>query len=121
MAKWLLALILTGAATQLPPVLTVPPDLCEGPVPVSTVEPVVSALIYSGGTVTTRVRVAPDGSVTEVEVLTAFPALTEPVVAAVRQWRFTPATRDGKAVEGCAIVAVQIQMNRAVIGQGPGL
>jgi TonB family protein len=123
MSKWLLLAFLTGGALSWAPQLPLSgrPDVCEGPVPISTVEPVVSPLVYSGGFVVTRVRVAPDGSVAQVEVLSPFPALTEPVEAAVRQWRFTPATRDGRAVEGCVVVAVQISLNRAVLGQGgPG-
>ena len=117
MSKWLLAAVLAGSLIQLPPAPSqTQPDTYEGPIPISTVEPVISPLVYAGGMVATRVKVAADGSVMDVEVLTAFPALTDPVVNAVRQWRFTPATRDGKAVEGVAIVAVQIHMNRAVVG-----
>jgi len=118
MSKWLLLAVLTGGAFAPLPQLLVLPDVCDGPVPIATVEPVLSPLIYSGGFVTARVRVSADGSVTHVEVLSPFPGLTEPVETAVRQWRFAPATRDGKPVEACAIVAVQISINRAVIGQG---
>jgi hypothetical protein len=120
MSKWLLLALLTSVAlAPVPPVqLPVPPEQCEGPVPLTTAEPVIPAMVYSGGFVVTRVHVAADGAVSQVDVLSPFPALTEPVEAAVRQWRFAPAMCDGKIVAGRAIVAVQVSINRAVIGQG---
>ncbi len=51
------------------------------------------------GTVIVRTIIAEDGSIEDVEVLKGQPdGLSEAAVAAVRQWRFEPATLDGKPV-----------------------
>jgi protein TonB len=87
------------------------------PVPEQVVDPLISPLVHSGGTVALRVTVAADGKVADVEVLRPYPALTEPVVAAVRQWRFRPATADGRPVEARTTVAVHVALIRSVVPQ----
>lgn len=44
----------------------------------------------SGGEVWLDVEVAPDGQVTDVDILRTTPPFTEPVLTAVRAWRFEP-------------------------------
>lgn len=52
-----------------------------------------------GGFATVVIHIAADGSVSEAEVGEASdPALGEAAIAAVKQWKFEPATRDGKPV-----------------------
>ena len=51
------------------------------------------------GDVRVRASIDERGEVTGLEVVQGLPyGLTEAAVAAVRQWRFRPATRDGEAV-----------------------
>jgi TonB family protein len=90
----------------------------ESPVPVTTVEPAIPPMIVSGGMVVASVRVGPDGRPRAVTVLTPYPALTQPVVAAIRQWTFAPGTRDGDPIEATTVVAVQVKLVRD--GPAPG-
>lgn len=90
----------------------------EAPVPITTVEPAIPPMIVTGGMVVARVRVGTDGRPRTVTVVTAFPALTEPVVAALKQWTFRPGTLDDEAVEATTVVAVQVKVVRD--GPGPG-
>jgi protein TonB len=75
-------------------------------------------MIVNGGMVVARVRVGADGRPRAVTVLTAYPALTEPVVSAIKQWTFAPGTRDGEPVEATTVVAVQVKLVRD--GPAPG-
>jgi len=86
----------------------------EEPIPETTVEPVVSPTVYQGGMVVVRVAVAAAGTVADIEVVRPFPALTEAVVAAVRQWRFKPARLNGRPVAASTNVAVQVALIRTV-------
>jgi TonB family protein len=52
-----------------------------------------------------------DGSVSDVKLLHGLPAgLNDRAVAAVRQWRFSPATRLGQAVDVIVEVAVEFKL-----------
>ncbi len=82
------------------------------PIPETTVDASIPPTVYQGGTVVARVMVRADGSVSGVVVIKPFPALTDPVVAAVRQWRFRPARRNGRAVDATTTVAVQVVIVR---------
>jgi TonB family protein len=93
----------------------VQPTPFQEAVPVTTVEPTISPLVHQGGTVVLRAQVAPTGVVSAVDVVQPYPALTEPVVAAVRQWRFAPARLNGQAVEARTMVAVHVVIDRTVI------
>jgi TonB family protein len=84
----------------------------EDPVPRTTVDAAISPMVYQGGTVVLRVRVNADGSVAAIDPVKPVPALTEPVVAAVRQWQFTPARRNGVVTAATTTVAVQIVLVR---------
>ena len=90
-------------------------DTFQDPVPAQTVDPVIAPMVYQGGMVIMRVTVKVDGSVAGIEVVKPFPALTDPVVAAVRQWRFTPARRDGLPVEATTTVAIHVALMRTVV------
>lgn len=90
-------------------------DCCAAPVPVTTVEPVVSPLVYRGGTVVVQVFVDRTGRVTNVRVVTPVPALVEPVVAALKQWRFQPALANGRPMDSCATIAVHVSLVREVV------
>ena len=64
------------------------------------------------GSVTVRVRIGTDGRVTAFEVLRSdhedFARVTEE--AALRKWRFIPATRDGEAVESWKEMTVRFRI-----------
>jgi TonB family protein len=94
------------------------PDAFEEPIPETTVDPIVSPMVYQGGTVVLRVAVGETGSVGDIEVVQPFPALTDPVVTAVRQWRFRPATLNGRAVAASATVAVYVALVRTIAPPG---
>ncbi|MBI4566236.1 MAG: energy transducer TonB [Planctomycetes bacterium] len=53
------------------------------------------------GTVKVRILVAADGTPARVDVLSSsrYHCLDEAAVKAVRQWRFIPARREGRAIE----------------------
>ena len=87
----------------------------QDPIPEQTVDPVIGPMVYQGGMVVMRVTVKVDGSVAGIEVVKPFPALTDPVVGAVRQWRFTPARRDGRPVEATTTVALHVALMRTVV------
>ena len=80
---------------------------------VEFVDPVISPLVVSGGTVVLRVEVDAAGGVTGVEAVRPVAALTEPAVAAVRQWRFTPARLGGKPLKSTTTVAVHVAIVRS--------
>ena len=87
----------------------------EEPLPEQTVDPVISPFVWRGGTVVMRVWVDATGAVTRIEVLEPFPALTDPVVAAVRQWRFKPARLGGRPVAASTTVAMHVAIIRTVV------
>lgn len=92
--------------------------LFEEPQPRVTVDPVVSPLVYSSGTVVLRVSVTQTGRVSDVEVVRSVPALTGPVVEAVRQWEFSPARFDNRPIAARTTVVVHVALVQAV---GPAL
>ena len=48
------------------------------------------------GEVEVEVKISDSGEVAEVKVVTGNPMLSAPVVKAVKEWKFTPFTEDGK-------------------------
>jgi protein TonB len=63
------------------------------------------------GEVVLEIVVRRDGSVGDVKLLNGLPhGLNERAIAAVRQWRFAPATRLGQAVDVIVEVAVEFQL-----------
>ncbi len=65
------------------------------------------------GTVKVRALVGPAGDVQETSLLEGVFGLDAPAVVAVRQWRFKPATRGGKAVASWVIVPVTFSLEPA--------
>jgi len=90
----------------------------EEPLPLHTVDPLVSPLVFQGGTVVLRVLVSVSGQVSEIEVISGFPALTQPVIEAVRQWRFTPAKLDRRPIAARTTVVVHVALQRVVAPPG---
>ena len=63
------------------------------------------------GEVVLEIVVRRDGSVSDVKVISGLPSgLNERAVAAVRQWRFAPATRHGQPVDVIVEVAVEFKL-----------
>ena len=60
--------------------------------------------IKTGGTARFRLRVGPDGSVRDVEVIRTIPGATAQLVSAIQRWKFKPATENGRPVEGIHLV-----------------
>lgn len=56
--------------------------------------------IKKDGTISLRLTISTDGRVSEVDVLESLPGVTDKVIAAVQQWKFKPATRNGVPIEG---------------------
>ncbi len=84
------------------------------PVPSATVDPLVSPLVHQGGTVVLRVDVTANGRVSDIEVVSGFPALTGPVVEAVTRWRFIPARLADRPVAARTTVVVHVVLQRAI-------
>jgi TonB family protein len=63
------------------------------------------------GEVVLEIVVRRDGSVSDVKLISGLPAgLNERAIAAVRQWRFAPATRLGQPVDVVVEVAVEFKL-----------
>jgi protein TonB len=63
------------------------------------------------GEVVLEIVVRRDGSVSDVKLVNGLPrGLNERAIAAVRQWRFAPATRLGQAVDVIVEVAVEFKL-----------
>jgi protein TonB len=63
------------------------------------------------GAVSLQVDVRPDGTVGTVALVKSlYPELDETAVATVRQWRFTPGTKDGKPVAVRVSVEVEFRL-----------
>ncbi len=70
----------------------------QPPQVVSTVEPSYPANTVAGGTVVLEVTVSASGEVKDVRVLQKAGGFTQEAIAAVRKWKFKPASLDGKPV-----------------------
>jgi len=55
-----------------------------------------------------------DGTVKDVTVVSGDPILTGPAIEAVRQWRYVPSIKDGKAVESHSIIKVAYILGNGV-------
>lgn len=114
----LAVLMLTAGSLSRIAAFTQQDEEYQEPLPLRTVDPLVSPLVFQGGTVVLRVQVSASGQVSEIEVLSGFPALTQPVLEAVRQWRFTPAQLDRRPVAAATTVVVHVAIQRAVAPPG---
>lgn len=70
------------------------------PEPVYQPVPSIEKSLREGGTFKARLTVGADGRVREVDVLQPLSGATARLIGAIQQWRFRPATEDGRAVEG---------------------
>ena len=62
------------------------------------------------GTVTLAVTVGVDGAAKDIRVVRSDPELDAAAVAAVRQWRFTPARKDGQPVESTVTAPISFRL-----------
>jgi protein TonB len=62
------------------------------------------------GAVELEAVVSEGGTVEKVNILSGNPVLTRPAVEAVKRWKFTPFTADGKAVKALAPVLFTFKM-----------
>ncbi|HEU5162418.1 MAG TPA: energy transducer TonB, partial [Thermoanaerobaculia bacterium] len=61
------------------------------------------------GTARFRLRVGADGRVKEVDVLQSIPGATPRLISSIQQWKFNPATENGRPVEGVHLVDVSFK------------
>jgi len=106
---------------QLPPTATIPPPPTATPLPAREVPPTILKVIKPvyppvalqariGGLVVLRVLVSETGQALQVEVLRGATAgLTEAAVAAVKQWKFTPAKKGDTAVAAWTTVPIPFE------------
>jgi protein TonB len=68
---------------------------------------------HEEGEVTLRVLVGIDGTPIRIEVEKSSRSrdLDQAAIEAVKQWRFNPSVRDGRAVEGWALVPISFKLN----------
>lgn len=96
-----------GAAGSVDPIRTgdgiSPPRKIQGVAPVYPPEAVAAG---AEGVVVVEATISPTGEVTDVEVLRSVPLLDEAAVAAVSEWRYTPALVDGEPVSTRMTVTV---------------
>jgi TonB family protein len=58
------------------------------------------------GTVRATATIGKDGRLTDIQIVEGDPALTAAALDAFRQWRYTPATRNGEAVDAQTLVSL---------------
>lgn len=77
------------------------------------VYPRLSADLGEQGTVVVRMHIGPDGRVRSTEILTSsgYARLDSAAREAVARWRFTPAVRDGQAVESIFDLSLTFSLN----------
>jgi TonB family protein len=78
--------------------------------------PVAPPLVVSGGEVFLEVLVAEDGRVDSIRTLRTTPGFTDPVIEAVRGWRFKPATQAVEPSSG-QVAAQMVAMSQPVAGR----
>ncbi|MBL6081009.1 energy transducer TonB [Belnapia sp. T18] len=102
----------TGAAPALGAIT--PPGLAEGIRNPTPEYPDEARQRGQQGVVGLVIRVTPNGTVEEVEVVASsgFPALDDSARRAVRRWRFRPAMRDGIPISGNIRTSIHFQLNR---------
>lgn len=62
------------------------------------------------GPVELQVIVGENGSVEKVDIVSGNPMLTRPAADALRRWKFTPFTEDGKPVKAAAPLTVNFKL-----------
>lgn len=74
---------------------------------VAPVYPTSARATHSSGTVVLDVIVDDTGAVSDVRVLRSAPLFNDAAIAAVRRWRYTPTTMQGRAIHVTFTVSVQ--------------
>jgi periplasmic protein TonB len=97
----------SGPAIPIPPLVKPekPRPMSEGVMEAALIQkiqpqyPTVARLMHVSGTVRLRAIIGKDGSVSQLEVLSGNPILTQAAVVAVREWRYRPTRLNEEAVE----------------------
>jgi periplasmic protein TonB len=105
--------------TVAPPVPSLPPirwhSRIEAPKKIADVTPAYPHLARStgiGGVVVLEAVIDAEGNVTGVQVIRSVPLLDQAAIDAVRQWRYSPALLNGKAVPVIVTITVRFALNR---------
>lgn len=123
MARWiwgtflLLSCALLVVAQEAPAPVDVPAESMQKSL-IHRVEPIYPPLARQArieGTVVLKVIVSKAGEVRATEVISGHPMLVPSAVEAVKQWRYTPYTKDGETVE----VATPVQVNFRIADKPP--
>lgn len=77
---------------------------------VAPVYPPMARQLGMQGDVEVEARITADGSVESVKPLTGNPVLLNAAVAAMKQWKFTPFTNEGKAVKAVAPISFTFKL-----------
>jgi TonB family protein len=88
----------------------------KAPEIVSAAEAVYPVNAVNGGTVVLNVAVSERGEIQDVKVVRDVPGFTAPALAAIKQWKFRPATLDGKPVAAVIPVAFSFGFPAACAG-----
>ncbi len=111
------AIVLASAGLALAQAGRAPARFLDGAIPV------MPPLAVSGGEVMLSVSVSSTGAVGAVDVLRTTPPFTDPIVEAVRTWRFSPALDDKrKPIDAHVLVGVVIRapsLNVPTLGTPP--
>ena len=100
----------TTAAGNISAAFDTPP---EATLQVPPVYPPQALIDGVEGTVYLETRISARGRVEKVKVIkTEAEALNAAATAAVKQWRFTPAKKDGKAVAATVAIPVKFRLNK---------
>lgn len=85
---------------------------------VAPVYPAVAAAAKVSGVVVIEAVIGPDGSVTEAKVLRSIALLDQAALTAVKQWKYTPTTLNGKPVPVIMTVTVSFTPPNVAVGGG---
>jgi TonB family protein len=101
-----------ATAAAVPQVYPVRDDV-KAPVVVRRVNPVYPASVrrnHVSGIVIMQTEVDEAGNLVDAYVVKPLIGLTEPALDAIRQWRFTPATRNGEPVRSLFALTIQFKL-----------
>lgn len=74
--------------------------------------PTMAKQLHVQGTVELEAVVAETGAVEDVKIVSGNPILTSPSATALKQWKFTPFTSEGKAVKALAPVSFNFRLEK---------
>jgi protein TonB len=75
--------------------------------------PLLSAQLGEQGIVVVQMQIGPDGFVTVVQLLqtSGYPRLDQAALAALKNWRFTPAVENGQPVPSAQVLPVRFRLD----------